>query len=166
MRISSVYCLKPRRGFTLIELLMTLAVLSVLATVVVPVVQVSQQREKEHNLRLALREIRQAIDVYKRASDAGRIRKTLGATGYPPSLNRLVEGEDDQTDPRRHKLFFLRRVPRDPMSDLPGDAPAELTWALRSYASEAASPQAGDDVFDVISRSTTSGLNGVPYRLW
>jgi general secretion pathway protein G len=154
-----------RRGFTLIELLITLALLAVLATMVVPMVQVTQQRQKEQELRVALREMRLAIDAYKKASDAGRIRKNLGATGYPPTLSRLVEGEEDQADPKKKKMFFLRRLPRDPMADDP-NLSDEQTWRVRAYASEASDPQLGADVYDVMSSSKLQGLNGVPYNRW
>ena len=109
----------PGRGFTLIELMATLAILAVLATLTVPLAQLHLQRAREQELRLALRELRSAIDAYKRASDEGRVRRAAASTGYPPSLEVLVEGVEDQRDPARRKLFFLRRVPPDPFAPDP-----------------------------------------------
>lgn len=153
------------RGFTLVELMVTLALLALLATMTVPLAQLHVQRGREQELRWALREIRTAIDAYKRASDEGRIRTAAGATGYPPTLEILVDGVEDQRDPQRRKLYFLRRVPRDPFHD---DAAAEpaATWGKRAYASEAADPREGDDVYDVYTRSARRALNGVALRSW
>ncbi len=153
------------RGFTLIELMVTLSILAVLATMTVPLAQLQLQRAQERELRLALREIRQAIDAYKRAADEGRIRRAVGSTGYPPTLESLVEGVDDQRDPQRRKMFFLRRVPRDPFHADPS-TDAAGTWGKRAYASEATEPQEGDDVYDVHTRSAGIGLNGVPLKTW
>lgn len=153
------------RGFSLIELLITLAVVAVLAGVVVPVAQTAMQRSKEQDLRFALRELRSAIDLYKKASDEGRIRKSIADTGYPKNLQILVDGVEDLRDPKQRKIYFLRQIPRDPMH--PGAAvPAADTWSLRAYASEPDNPQPGDDVYDVHSKSTGTGLNGIPYRKW
>lgn len=154
-----------QRGFTLIELLVTLAILAVLGTLVVPVAQVAAQRRHEQELRQSLREIRRAIDDYKRASDEGRIAKAAGATGYPAKLELLVEGVKDLRSPKGAKIYFLRRLPRDPFSSDPELADAQ-TWGKRSYASEASEPKEGEDVYDVYSTSGRTGLNGIPYSRW
>ena len=153
------------QGFTLIEMMVTVALVAILASVVVPLTQMSVQRGKERELRLALHEIRVAIDAYKKAGDEGRIQRSATTTGYPATLAALVDGAVDIKDPKHRKLFFLRRIPRDPMSSQP-DIASERTWGLRSYASEADQPEAGGDVYDVYSPGGSVGLNGTPYRQW
>jgi general secretion pathway protein G len=153
------------RGFTLVELLVTLAILGVLASLALPVAQVAVQRGHEQELRRALRDIRQGIDAYKRAGDEGRMPKIVGASGYPKDLNVLVDGIADMSDPKGSKMYFLRRLPRDPMNpDL--SISEEQSWGKRSYASEATDPQEGDDLYDVYSMAAGTGLNSVPYRKW
>lgn len=155
----------PGRGFTLIELLVTLAILALLGALVVPVAQVTMQRRQEQELRHSLREIRNALDAYKRAYDEGRIARVLNSSGYPKSLELLVEGVPDLRSPQRAKLYFLRRVPRDPFSS-DSEATDAGTWGERSYASEPNEPKEGDDVYDVYSKSGRSGLNNIPYSKW
>jgi general secretion pathway protein G len=146
------------KGFTLIELLITVAILALLASTALPLAEMTLQRGKEQELRRALREIREAIDAYKRAADEGAIDKPADKSGYPPSLAVLVEGALDKRTPKAAKIYFLRRVPADPVSGEP--------WGVRAYASPHDAPREGDDVFDVYSKSAASGLNGVPYREW
>lgn len=155
----------PRpRGFTLVELLITVAILSLLASGAMAVAELATRRAQEQELRIALREIREAIDAYKQAADAKRVRTSAADSGYPPSLEALVDGMPDTRHPGGAKLYFLRRLPRDPLAD--PSLPAAATWGLRSYESEPDRPQPGRDVFDVHSLSPKVGLNGVPYRQW
>lgn len=152
-------------GFTLIELLITVAIVALLAGMAAPVGELAIQRGREQELRSALRQIRGAIDAYKQAVDDGRVVVEAGASGYPRDLGLLVEGVDDARSPEARKIYFLRRLPRDPLNSDPALAPA-ATWGKRSYASPPDNPQEGDDVFDVYSRAPGIGLNGLPYREW
>jgi general secretion pathway protein G len=153
------------RGFTLIELVITVAIVGLLATAALPLAELGYRRAKEQDLRLALRELRTALDAYKVAADQGRIMLEVGASGYPPSLEVLVAGVEDARNPDGAKIYFLRRVPRDPFFPDGAAVPAS-TWGLRGYASPPEDPRPGDDVFDVHSLSVSTGINGVPYREW
>jgi general secretion pathway protein G len=152
------------RGFTFIELAVTVAIVGLLASVAAPLAHLAVQRTKEQELRTGLRQIRTAIDAYKRAADEGRVAKKADETGYPRALEVLVEGVEDLKHPDRRKIYFLRRVPRDPFAE-PTVGAAE-TWGRRSYASPPQSPAEGGDVFDVYSRTKGAGLNGIAYREW
>ena len=152
------------RGFTLIELVVTVAIVAVLASVALPLNELVAQRAKEQDLRRALRDIREAIDAYKQESDTGRIQKKIGESGYPRRLEELVEGVEDQKDPKKARIYFLRRLPPDPFA--PEALAAAETWGKRSYASPPDDPSEGEDVFDVYSRSERIGINGRPYRDW
>lgn len=152
-------------GFTLLELVIAVAILSILVVMAVPVVQLDLQRQREAELRHDLRELRNAIDAYKRASDDGRIPRKADATGYPPRLQDLVRGVPDAKDLKARPIYFLRRIPRDPFNAEPSVEAAD-TWGKRSYQSPPDEPAEGDDVFDVYSLASGTGINGVPYREW
>ncbi len=156
---------KGRAGFTLIELVVTVAIIGILAAVAMPLAQVTAERAKESELRVSLRKIRDAIDAYKAAGEAGQIEVQADASGYPPRLEVLVEGVADIKSPEPKLIYFLRRIPRDPFNTDIALPPAE-SWGLRSYASPPDDPQPGDDVFDVYSLSEKTGLNGIAYREW
>lgn len=153
------------RGFTLIELVVTMAIIGILVTGLFPLTQMASQRSKEQELRMALRDIRAAIDAYKKAADEGRIEKKADTSGYPPTLKVLEEGVKDAKSPEDKKIYFIRRIPRDPFFEKSDSEPIK-TWGLRSYESAPDEPKEGDDVFDVFSTSQRVGLNGVPYKQW
>jgi general secretion pathway protein G len=160
-----IYLYRSYLGFSLIELLASVAIMGILAVVAVPFVETNVQREKERELKVALRDIRQALDTYKQATIAGKIATEADKSGYPPNLLTLVEGVDDISQPGIHKLYFLRRIPRDPFHPDKTIEPID-SWGLRSFQSPPDHPQAGDDVFDVYSTSPKIGLNGIAYSEW
>ena len=145
--------------------------MAILATVAMPLRELMVKREKEQVLRTGLRQIRGAIDAYKQAVDDGRIKKIEEKSGYPARLEDLFIGVTDSKNSEKKYIFFLRRLPRDPMFqdlDVAGveRTPDVDTWGKRSYESPPDNPQEGEDVFDVFSRSESIGLNGIPYNKW
>lgn len=161
-------------GFSYVEMVFAVAMLALLAAVATPYLEKNIQRKKETELRQNLRQIRSAIDEYKAAVDTGKIKKIIGDSGYPKSLEDLVIGVEDISDSNKKKLYFLRRIPADPMYPKTYSNPQQLadeispaeTWGKRSYASDADNPREGSDVYDVYSLSAEVGNNGINYNQW
>lgn len=151
------------RGFSFVELMVVTTILLILASAVVPLARVSFQRQRETELREALRQIRTAIDKYKDAADRGLIGATelkAGAENYPPSLEVLVDGVPAANSAADLKLKFLRRIPIDPMTH-------STDWGLRSYQDKPDSTSwGGEDVFDVYTKSEGTALDGTKYKDW
>lgn len=153
------------RGFSYIEILVTLAILAMLASAALPYLELVTTRQKEYRLRRDLREVREALDAYRKAVEDGRIPRQAGDSGYPRRLEDLVSGVEDLKDPQHRKIYFLRSLPRDPMTPGEETNPA-MTWGKRSYESPPDEPREGNDIFDIFSKSQQKGLNGIPYNRW
>jgi general secretion pathway protein G len=153
------------RGFSYVEIIFTVAIVALMATAVVPYVELTVTRKKEAELRQNLRQIRNALDEFKQAVTDGKIMMPADASGYPPNLEVLVDGFPNAQDPQQRPIYFLRRLPSDPMYEGTVENAAD-TWGKRSYDSPPDAPAEGKDVFDVFSLSEKSGLNGVPYNEW
>ena len=155
--------LHPEAGLTLIELIITVAIMSILATAALPVAKFEVKRQKERQLRADLWELRDAIDHYKDAADKGGIQTKADSFNYPPDLQTLVDG----VDVADKKVRFLRKIPTDPMT-------GNTDWDTQSMQDDPADPNgnsgggdgSGDNVFDVHSKSTGTGLDGTKYNTW
>lgn len=152
-------------GFTLIEVLITITIISILASILIPISNLAVQRSKEMELRRDLRNIRTAIDEYKKAFDEGRVKRNVGDSGYPADLITLEQGVSDVKSPDGKKIRFIRRIPADPFYEGLAAEPHE-TWGLRSYQSDPDDPMEGDDVYDVYSKAEGTAIDGTLYRDW
>ncbi|HJS58139.1 MAG TPA: type II secretion system protein [Vicinamibacteria bacterium] len=154
--------MRRERGYTYLELVATAGILLILASGILPLARVTVKRQREIELRRSLRDIREAIDRYKAAVDAGQIGGTdvkLGSEGYPPTLQTLVVGVS-QVGRLDHKLKFLRRVPIDPMT-------STAEWGMRCYQDEPDETSwCGQNVWDVYSQSEGTALDGTKYKEW
>jgi general secretion pathway protein G len=156
-----------KKGFTLTEMLVTLTILAILATAIMPLAKTAVKREKEIELRRNLRLTREAIDAYKKLADEKKIEFDEDSYGYPPDLETLVngveaeveeEGEDRSSSKRIAK--FLRRIPRDPMTN-------SYDWGLKSYQDEYDSDVwGGENVYDIYTKSLGTALDGTKYKEW
>jgi general secretion pathway protein G len=159
-------CLTSRRGVSLIELIVTMVILGILASVVLPMSQMTARRTREIELRRTLRQIRTAIDDYKKSYDdavqKGQLPQVLNKSGCPETLEQLVKGDNFGGMATKK---FLRKVPSDPMNPpAPGEDPK---WGLRSYADKPdSSSWGGEDVYDVYSLSEGTAIDGTKYKDW
>jgi general secretion pathway protein G len=158
-----VFATRRADGYSFVELLIVTAILFILASAVMPLATVTSQRQRESELRTALRQMRTAIDKFKDAADAGRIPSTevsAGSEGYPPDLQTLVDGVSLLNDQSGTKLKFLRKIPTDPMTN-------STDWGLRAYQDKPDSTSWGrGNVFDVYSKSGGTALDGTKYKDW
>jgi len=148
-------------GMTLLELIIACSILLILSSMALPIARFTIIREREKELRMDLREMRNAIDKYKDLADQQKIRVEVGSEGYPPDLDTLVKGVAVGGGGASGKnMRFLRRVPVDPMT-------GRADWGLRSVQDDPDSTSwGGNNVFDVYSKSTGTALDGTPYSTW
>jgi general secretion pathway protein G len=154
---------QKNKGFTLVEMIITLTILAILAAAVFPLAKTAVKREKEIELRRNLRIIREAIDAYKKLADEKKIEVEEDTEGYPPELETLIEGvelKSDEEESETKIIKFLRRIPKDPMTN-------SYDWGLRSYQDEPDSEHwGGENVYDVYTKSLGTALDGTKYKDW
>jgi general secretion pathway protein G len=152
-----------RRGYTFVELLIVATIVMILASAIMPLARVTATRQRESDLRNALREMRRAIDKYKDQADLGNVSPLdikVGSENYPADLQVLVDGVAAANDPTGRKLKFLRRIPIDPMT-------RSTEWGLRSYQDKSdATRWGGQNVFDVHTTYDGKALDGTKYTDW
>ena len=151
---------RNQRGLTLVELIVAFTILMLLTSMSVPLARYKVRRDKERELRYALREIRKAIDDYKDAANLGKFQVKLGTEGYPESLEQLVEGVTLSGSAEGKKIKFLRRIPKDPMTGM-------ADWGKRSMQDDPTSQSwGGQNVFDVYTKTYEMARDGTKYSDW
>ena len=154
-----------QKGFTLVEMLVTLTILAILASAILPLAKTAVKREREIELRRNLRIIREAIDAYKRLADEKKIEVEEETEGYPPDLETLINGVEVKVESKEEKsktkiIKFLRRIPKDPMTN-------SDDWGLRSYQDDPDSDVwGGENVYDVYTKNEGKALDGTKYKEW
>ena len=145
---------------TLVELIVSFTILALLATMALPLARYKVRRDRERELRYALREMRTAIDKYKDMADLNQLgSQGVDTDNYPPTLDVLVEGVT-KSGTVDIKIRFLRRIPKDPMT-------GTHEWGMRSTRDETKSTSwGGQNVFDVYTKSTEKAGDGTPYSEW
>ena len=158
--------LDQRKGFTLTEMLVVLTLVAILATAIFPLAKTAVKREREIELQRNLRFLREAIDAYKRLADEQKIEFDEDTEGYPSDLETLVEGVEvteegeEGEEPKTKIVKFLRRIPKDPMTN-------SYDWGLRSYQDEPDSEYwGGENVYDIYTKSRGTALDGTKYKDW
>jgi general secretion pathway protein G len=163
MRERFTTALTSQRGYTFVELMVVSTLILILASAVMPLAKVTAVRQREAELRRALRDMRTAIDRFKDAADLGQISPLElepGNENYPPDLETLVEGVAAANDATGRKLKFLRRIPVDPMT-------RSTEWGLRSYQDNPDNTSwGGQNVFDVRTTFNATALDGTNYKDW
>jgi len=151
---------RSERGLTLIELIVAFTILSLLTTMALPLMRYKVHRDRERQLRIALEDMRRAIDAYKDTSNAGKIEVKLGTDGYPETLEQLVDGVKLLQDANGKKIKFLRRIPLDPMTN-------SYDWGKHSMQDDPTSQSwGGQSIFDVYTKSWEKARDGTPYSTW
>jgi len=154
---------RRQAGLTLVELIVAFTIMSILTTMSVPLVRSQLRRNRERELRAAIDQIRKAIDKYKDAADKNQIAPinlTPESMGYPLKLDDLVNGVKGVGPNADVKIKFLRRIPKDPMTN-------SFDWGKRAMQDDPKSGRGGaQNVFDVFTRSAEKGLDGIPYSEW
>ncbi len=152
---------KNQRGLSLVEIIVAFTILMMLTAMAVPMARYKVRREREKDLRIALRELRSAIDRYKDDSDGGKlgIQQKIGSDGYPENLEVLVNGVKLAGEIEKKKRY-LRRIPKDPFTN-------STEWGMRSMQDDPKSTSwGGQHVFDVYSKTTERAPDGAPYAEW
>jgi len=151
---------KRQRGLTLVELIVAFTIMLLLTAMAVPLARHKVRREREKDLRLALREIRTAIDKYKDDCDAGKLgQQKAGNECYPETLEILAEGvkTGGASDVKKR---YLRRLPKDPFTN-------SADWGKRSFQDDPSSLSwGGQNVFDVYTKTMEKAPDGTPYAEW
>lgn len=152
--------LRKQRGLTLIELIVAFTIMMLLTAMAVPMAKGKVRREKERDLRLALAEMRRAVDKYKDLADAQQIQVKVGTEGYPETLDMLVEGVKLANKADGSTIRLLRRIPKDPFT-------GKNEWGMRSVQDDPKSQAwGGQNVFDVYSKTMEKAADGTAYAEW
>ncbi|HNY11200.1 MAG TPA: hypothetical protein PKK26_06375 [Candidatus Wallbacteria bacterium] len=141
---------------------MTMIILTIAASVVLPVGKIYVVQNIEENLKTNLLNVRNAIEKYNKDTSENLLEST---TGYPRSIDVLLRDR------------YLRRMEIEPFGARWQYAPSTGVYVWKDFIETTTNlpyltfgrsyvAQGTDEIFNIRTSASNTGLNGTIYTNW